>query len=53
MHRDLPCSKGMLVNTVLDICCPPSSSDVTTYSYEKKPTTTGPTCDDMHTLLLK
>jgi hypothetical protein len=52
MHRGLPCSKGMLVFTVFGICCSPSTSNATSYSYGKTPTMMRPTCNDMHTLLI-
>jgi hypothetical protein len=41
MHRGLPCSKGMVVSVALGICYPPSSSDTTSCSCGKTPTTTG------------
>jgi hypothetical protein len=49
----LPCSKGMLVSTTLGVCYPPSSSDATSCSCRKTLTITGPTCDDMHMLIIK
>jgi hypothetical protein len=48
MHRILPCSKERLVSMVLDVYYSPRSSGSASFSYEKTPTTMGPTCDDMH-----
>jgi hypothetical protein len=42
----------MLVSAALSVFYPPSSSGVTSCSYGKMPTTTGPKCDDMHALLI-
>jgi hypothetical protein len=47
MQRGLPCSNGMLGFTAHDECCPPSSSAIAgSFSSEKPPMMTVPTCDD-------
>jgi hypothetical protein len=38
---------------MLDVCYPPSSSGLASFSYGKTPMMTDPTCNDMHILLIK
>jgi hypothetical protein len=37
MHRGLPCSRGKLGSTVLDVCYPTSSSGLASFSCGKPP----------------
>jgi hypothetical protein len=47
MHRGLPSSKEKLGSVAIDECCPPSSTTAASFSGEKPPTMTVPTCDVM------
>jgi hypothetical protein len=52
MHRGLPCSSAGLSSSQVGACGPPRMSRSTFSSSGKIPPTTGPTCDDMRTLII-